>query len=157
MKLKLTTVKDVLAENPQGAYVYEIRSEDNSFYVGMTLRDIKSRFKTHIAKYYGEKKYPDRPNCHEVVSSHKDLKFKCVGRQTHGYRTIRELGYDFDFLNAKVILHTFSKEPLDDYGTDLGKLTNKFHIKRFEDKLIEKQEPLANDETVHLAESKIKI
>jgi hypothetical protein len=156
MKKATTTVKEVLEGKFNGAYVYEIHYNNLCFYVGMTLTNVKERFKTHMAKYYGIKKYPDRPNCQEIVCEHKDLKFKCTGRQTRGFRTIRELGVEFDFLNAPVVLHQFSETKLNDYDTDLGRLTNKFYIQKYEDELIEKLEPLANDETVHLAESKLK-
>jgi len=156
-----TTVKDVLADNPQGGNVYRIMYNDNvPFYIGMTLKGVKARFKTHMAKFYGHKKYPGRPNCQEIVCEHADLTFKCTGRQTHGYRTIREV-FDsnkikYDMYNAEVILEKFSNEALNDYGTDLGKLTNKFYFEQFETNLIEKLLPLANDETIHLAKQRVK-
>jgi len=137
------------------------------FYVGMSLRDVQARFKTHMAKFYGEKKYPDRERCQEVVTEHQDLRFKCTGRQTHGYRTIREIfrkhDIDFDFFNADVELVQLSSEPLNDYGTDLSILTgtsmpftNKFEIERMETDIIAQTIPLANDESVHLAEKRLK-
>ena len=132
----MITVKTVLQSKPIGAFIYQIMyDKEIPFYVGMSLRDVQARFKTHMAKFYGNKKYPDRDNCHEVVTEHQDLRFKCVGRQTHGYRTIREIfrkhDIDFDFFNAEVKLIQLSAKPLDDYGTDLLKdkympLTNKF-------------------------------
>ena len=48
-----------------------------------------------------------------------------------------------------------SEKALDDYGTDLGRLTNKFYMEKYESELIETVEPLANDETIHLASQKI--
>ena len=100
----MITVKDVLQNKPRGAFIYKIMyNKEIPFYVGMSLRDIQARFKTHMAKFYGEKKYPDRERCQEVVTEHEDLRFKCTGRQTHGYRTIREIfrkhDIDFDFFN----------------------------------------------------------
>lgn len=161
-----TTVKEVLKGKPQGAFVYKIMyNEDVPFYIGMSLKGIQARFKTHMAKFYGEKKYPGRPNCHEIICEHKDLSFKCVGRQTHGYRTIRELfkknKIKFDLYNANVKLQRYHEEPLSEYGTELstGKkwpLTNKFVIEQAEDQLIEKEIPLANDETIHLAEQRLR-
>ena len=58
-------------------------------------------------------------------------------------------------LNAKVILEQFSEEALNDYGTDIGKLTNKFYFEKYESNIIEKELPLANDETIHLANQQI--
>ncbi len=161
----MVTVKTVLQSKPTGAFIYQIMyNKEIPFYVGMTLRNVQARFKTHMAKFYGDKKYPDRDNCHEVVTEHQDLRFKCVGRQTHGYRTIREVfrkhDIDFDFFNAEVKLIQLSAKPLDDYGTDLLKdkympLTNKFEIERMETDIIAQTIPLANDESVHLAEKRL--
>lgn len=155
-----TTVKDVLNNNPQGSYVYRIMFNDEiPFYIGITLKGVKNRFKTHMAKFSGYKKYPDRPKCLEMVFENKDLKFKCIGRQTYGYNTIRNIFeknmIEYDMLNAKVILEQFSEEPLSEYGTDMGKLTNKFYFEKFETDLIEQELPLANDETIHLAQQRI--
>ena len=164
----MITVKDVLQNKPRGAFIYKIMyNKEIPFYVGMSLRDIQARFKTHMAKYYGEKKYPDRERCQEVVTEHEDLRFKCTGRQTHGYRTIREIfrkhDIDFDFFNADVELVQLSSNPLNDYGTDLAVLTgtsmpftNKFEIERMETDIIAQTVPLANDESVHLAEKRLK-
>lgn len=156
-----TTVKDVLNSNPQGSYVYRIMFNDEiPFYIGITLKGVKARFKTHMAKFSGYKKYPDRPKCMEMVFESKDLGFKCIGRQTYGYNTIRSIfkknKIKYDMLNAKVVLEQISEEALSEYGTDLGKLTNKFYFEKFESKLIEKELPLANDETIHLAEQRVK-
>ncbi len=164
----MITVKDVLKNKPRGAFIYKIMyNKEIPFYVGMSLRDIQARFKTHMAKFYGEKKYPDRERCQEVVTEHEDLRFKCTGRQTHGYRTIREIfrkhDIDFDFFNADVELVQLSSNPLNDYGTDLAVLTgtsmpftNKFEIERMETDIIARTVPLANDESVHLAEKRLK-
>ena len=164
----MITVKDVLQNKPRGAFIYKIMyNKEIPFYVGMSLRDIQARFKTHMAKFYGEKKYPDRERCQEVVTEHEDLRFKCTGRQTHGYRTIREIfrkhDIDFDFFNADVELIQISMDPLNDYGTDLSILTgtsmpftNKFEIERMETDIIARTVPLANDESVHLAEKRLK-
>ena len=164
----MITVKDVLQNKPRGAFIYKIMyNKEIPFYVGMSLRDIQARFKTHMAKYYGEKKYPDRERCQEVVTEHADLRFKCTGRQTHGYRTIREIfrkhDIDFDLFNADVELVQLSSNPLNDYGTDLAVLTgtsmpftNKFEIERMETDIIARTVPLANDESVHLAEKRLK-
>ena len=164
----MITVKDVLQNKPRGAFIYKIMyNKEIPFYVGMSLRDIQARFKTHMAKYYGEKKYPDRERCQEVVTEHADLRFKCTGRQTHGYRTIREIfrkhDIDYDFFNADVELVQLSSNPLNDYGTDLSILTgtsmpftNKFEIERMETDIIAQTVPLANDESVHLAEKRLK-
>tara|TARA_B000000609_G_C24163458_1_gene345290 strand:- start:413 stop:913 length:501 start_codon:yes stop_codon:yes gene_type:complete len=164
----MITVKDVLQNKPRGAFIYKIMyNKEIPFYVGMSLRDIQARFKTHMAKYYGEKKYPDRERCQEVVTEHEDLRFKCTGRQTHGYRTIREIfrkhDIDFDLFNADVELVQLSSNPLNDYGTDLAVLTgtsmpftNKFEIERMETDIIARTVPLANDESVHLAEKRLK-
>ena len=164
----MITVKDVLQNKPQGAFIYKIMyNKEIPFYVGMSLRDIQARFKTHMAKFYGEKKYPDRDRCQEVVTEHEDLRFKCTGRQTHGYRTIREIfrkhDIDYDFFNADVELVQLSSNPLNDYGTDLSILTgtsmpftNKFEIERMETDIIARTVPLANDESVHLAEKRLK-
>ena len=164
----MITVKDVLQNKPRGAFIYKIMyNKEIPFYVGMSLRDIQARFKTHMAKYYGEKKYPDRERCQEVVTEHEDLRFKCTGRQTHGYRTIREVfrkhDIDFDLFNADVELVQLSSNPLNDYGTDLAVLTgtsmpftNKFEIERMETDIIARTVPLANDESVHLAEKRLK-
>lgn len=156
-----TTVKDVLLDNPQGSYVYRIMfNEHMPFYVGITLKGVKQRFKTHMAKYAGYKKHPDRPKCLEMVFESNQLKFKCVGRQTYGYNTIRNIlkknKINYDMLNAKVILEQFSEEPLNDYGTDIGQLTNKFYFEKYESNIIEKELPLANDETIHLADKFLK-
>ena len=151
-----TTVKDVLLHKPKGSFIYRIMYNDSiPFYIGITLRGVQARFKTHIAKFAGDKKYADRPKCQEMSFKSPELKFKCIGRQTFGYSTIRALFADniieFDMLNAKVILEQFSEEALDDYGTDIGLLTNKFYFEKYESNLIEKELPLANDETIHLA------
>lgn len=161
-----TTVKDVLKNKPSGCYTYTIMFDDDiPFYVGISLKGIQARFKTHMAKFYGEKKYPGRPNCQEIVCEHKELSFKCVGRQTHGYRTIREIfkkkKIKYDLFNAKVILKKYSDEALSEYGTELSSdkqwpLTNKFVLERAEGNIIEKELPLANDETIHLAEERLK-
>ncbi len=156
-----TTVKEVLRTNPQGSYVYRIMFNDEiPFYIGITLKGVKNRFKTHMAKFAGYKKYPDRPKCLEMVFESKDLSFKCIGRQTYGYDTIRSIlkknNIKYDMLNAKVILEQISEEPLSEYGTDIGKLTNKFYFEKYESKLIENELPLANDETIHLAEQRVK-
>ena len=51
-----TTVKEVLKGKPKGTFVYKIMyNEDIPFYVGMSLKGIQARFKTHMAKFYGEK------------------------------------------------------------------------------------------------------
>ena len=64
----VTTVKDVLNEKPKGVFIYRIMYDnDIPFYVGMSLRDLQARFKTHMAKFSGYKKYPDRPKCMEMV------------------------------------------------------------------------------------------
>ena len=74
------TFQEVLDLNPKGAYIYNIMFEDNqSFYIGMTLGDVRARFKTHLAKWHGDKKYPDRPNCQEIfveVQSQKKNYFR---------------------------------------------------------------------------------
>ena len=71
-----TTLKDVLLDNPQGSYIYRIMfNDDIPFYVGITLKGVKDRFKTHIAKFAGIKKYNDRPKCQEMVFESKELKF----------------------------------------------------------------------------------
>ena len=156
-----TTVKDVLLNDPKGSYIYRIMFNDEvPFYIGITLRGVKSRFKTHVAKLAGVKKYTVRPKCLEMVFEDKSqLKFKCIGRQTFGYNFIREVfdtnNVKFDILNAKVILEQFSEQPLNDHGTDIGRLTNKFYFEKYETNLIEQEEPLANDETIHLAPDKI--
>jgi len=165
MKKQITTVKEVLNKKPKGVYIYRIMYDDKiPFYVGVSLKDIQARFKTHIAKFSGYKKYPNRPKCMEMVFEHKDLSFKCIGRQVHGFRQIRNI-FDknkikFDFLNAKVILEKYYDEALSDHGTELSKdtnwpLTNKFVIEQMEDKILLKEIPLANDETIHLAEKRL--
>ena len=157
-----TTVKEVLNSKFQGAYIYTIKfSPGTAFYIGITLRNVKARFKTHVAKFQGVKKYPDRAKCLEMVFEDKSqISFKCVGRQTFGYKTIRELlqeaNLNFDLLNADVQLMQISEKALDDHGTDLGRLTNKFYMEKYESTLIETIEPLENDETIHLAKSKLK-
>ena len=156
-----TSVKEVLNGKFEGAYIYTIKfSPGTAFYIGITLRNVKARFKTHVAKFAGIKKYPDRPKCLEMVFEDKSqINFKCIGRQTFGYKTIRDLlenaNLDFDILNADVQLVQVSEKALDDYGTDLGRLTNKFYMEKYESELIETVEPLANDETIHLAPQKI--
>ena len=156
-----TTVKDVLNGNFEGAYIYTIKfSPGTAFYIGITLRNVKARFKTHVAKMQGIKKYPDRPKCLEMVFEDKSqINFKCIGRQTFGYKTIRALleeeNLNFDMLNADVQLMQISEKALDDHGVDLGRLTNKFYMEKYETNLIETVEPLANDETIHLAEEKL--
>ena len=65
-----------------------------------------------------------------------------------------------DSLNAKVILEKYYDEALSDHGTELSKdtnwpLTNKFVIEQMEDKILLKEIPLANDETIHLAEKRL--
>ncbi len=168
MTLKIsTTVKEVLKGKPIGCFTYKIMYNKNiPFYAGMTLKGVQPRFKTHIAKFYGDKKYPDRPNCQEIVCEHKELDFKCVGRQTHGFRTIRQIfkknKIKFDLFNATVILTRYHDDILQDYGTELSKgkkwpLTNKFVLEQAETKIIENEIPLANDETIHLAEQRLKI
>ena len=72
---------------------------------------------------YGEKKYPDRPNCQEIVTEHQDLKYKCTGRQTHGYAEIRQLfkrlNINFDLYNADVIIEQYSEDTVDPRGIEL--------------------------------------
>lgn len=161
IKIYETTVKDVLLDNPQGSYVYRIMFNDSiPFYVGITLKGVKDRFKTHMAKFAGIKKYNDRPKCQEMVFESKELKFKCIGRQTYGYNAIRDIlkknKIKYDMFNAKVTLEQFSEEALNDYGTDIGTLTNKFYFEKYESNIIEKELPLANDETIHLADNLLK-
>ena len=161
----VTTVKDVLNEKPKGAFIYRIMyNNDIPFYVGMSLRDLQARFKTHMAKISGHKKYPDRPKCQEMIFESKELKFKCVGRQVYGFDEITTIFYhhriEFDMLNAKVRLERYHDEALADHGTELSNntkwpLTNKFTLKKIEDKIIETEIPLANDETIHLAEKRL--
>ena len=161
----MMTVKDILAQRPKGAYIYRIMyNADIPFYIGCTLSNVQARFKTHMAKFYGTKKYPDRPNCQEIVTEHQDLTFKCTGRQTHGYSEIRQLfkrlNIVFDFYNADVILEQYSEQSVDARGIDLSlkaewPLTNKFYIERIETDMIATEHPLANDETVHLAERRL--
>lgn len=156
-----TTVKEVLNGKFEGAYIYTIKfNTSTDFYIGITLRNVKARFKTHVAKCQGIKKYPDRPKCLEMVFEDKSqISFKCIGRQTFGYKTIREIleeeNMDFDLLNADVELMQFSETALADHGTDLGRLTNKFYMEKYETEQIEIGEPLANDETIHLAKEKL--
>ena len=159
-----TTFREVLDHNPKGAYIYKIMFESNqTFYIGMTLSDLRARFKTHLAKWYGDKKYPDRPNCQEIVFEIVSLAkaYKCTGRQTHGYRQCREhfesYGIDFDLMGAEVILQKFSMDKLDPYGTDLEPdsdwpMINKFMMETEEMLAIDQHIPLANDQTVHLTE-----
>lgn len=158
-------VKDILTQRPKGAYIYRIMyNADIPFYIGCTLSNVQARFKTHMAKYYGEKKHPDRPNCQEIICEHADLKFKCTGRQTYGYSQIRalfkRLNINYDLYNADVILEQYSEDAVDPRGIDLmlkqkWALTNKFYIERIETDMIATEHPLANDETVHLAEKKL--
>jgi len=165
--MTMTKVKDILAQRPKGAYIYRIMyNKDIPFYIGCTLSNVQARFKTHMAKFYGEKKYPDRPNCQEIVTEHQDLKYKCTGRQTHGYAEIRQLfkrlNINFDLYNADVILEQYAEDTVDPRGIELTEgisnwpLTNKFYIERIETDMIATEHPLANDETVHLAERKLK-
>tara|TARA_B100001094_G_C18190916_1_gene807191 strand:+ start:4593 stop:5096 length:504 start_codon:yes stop_codon:yes gene_type:complete len=160
-----TTVKEVLTQKPKGVFVYRIMYDDTiPFYVGMSLKDLQARFKTHIAKFSGYKKYPNRPKCMEMVFEHTDLNFKCIGRQVHGFKQIRNIfnknKIKFDFLNANVVLEQHYTEALSEHGTELSKnktwpLTNKFVIEQIEDKILQKEVPLANDETIHLAEKRL--
>ena len=63
MKIIQTTVKQVLQEKPSGAFIYRIMYDSQiPFYVGISLKNLQARFKTHMAKFSGYKKYPDRPN-----------------------------------------------------------------------------------------------
>ena len=161
----VTTVKDVLNEKPKGVFIYRIMYDnDIPFYVGMSLRDLQARFKTHIAKFSGYKKYPDRPKCMEMVFESNELKFKCVGRQVYGFNEIRNIfnkhKIDFDMLNAEVRLERYHDDALPDHGTELSgdkkwPLTNKFTLKKVEDKIIETEVPLVNDETIHTAEKRL--
>jgi len=160
-----TTLKEVLQTKPAGAFIYRIMyNDDIPFYVGISLRDIRARFKTHIAKFSGYKKYPDRPKCMEMVFESNELNFKCVGRQVYGYDQIRKIfdkhNIRFDMLNATVKLEQWYHEPLTDHGTELSEnsnwpLTNKFILEKAEDKIIENEIPLVNDETIHLAEKRL--
>ena len=159
-----TTFHEVLDHNPRGAYIYNIMFEGNqSFYIGMTLGDLRARFKTHLAKWHGDKKYPDRPNCQEIVCEiiSQTKTYKCTGRQTHGYRQCRQhfesYGINFDIMGAEVILQKFSMDKLDPYGTDLEPdadypMINKFMMEQEEMTKIDHAIPLANDQTVHLTE-----
>ena len=165
MKKYNTTVKEVLTQKPKGVFVYRIMYDDTiPFYVGMSLKDLQARFKTHIAKFSGYKKYPNRPKCMEMVFEHTDLNFKCIGRQVHGFKQIRNIfnknKIKFDFLNANVVLEQHYTEALSEHGTELSKnktwpLTNKFVIEQIEDKILQKEVPLANDETIHLAKKRL--
>ena len=158
------TFQEVLDLNPKGAYIYNIMFEDNqSFYIGMTLGDVRARFKTHLAKWHGDKKYPDRPNCQEIFVEVQSQKknYKCTGRQTHGFTMCRlhfqSYGIDFALMNAEVKLQRFSMDKLDPYGTDLEPgsewpMTNKFMLEVEENLEIDQSIPLANDQTVHLTE-----
>lgn len=160
-----TTLKEVLQTKPAGAFIYRIMyNDDIPFYVGISLKNLQARFKTHMAKFSGYKKYPDRPKCMEMVFEHTDLNFKCVGRQVYGYSKIRDIfdqhNIKYDMLNATVNLTQYSEQPLADHGTDLSKntdwpLTNKFVLEQLESAIIEKELPLANDETIHLAEKRL--
>ena len=87
-----------------------------------------------------------------------------MGRQVYGYSKIREIfdqhNIKYDMLNATVNLTQYSEQPLADHGTDLSKstdwpLTNKFVLEQLESAIIEKEIPLANDETIHLAEKRL--
>ena len=50
----MITVKTVLQSKPIGAFIYQIMyDKEIPFYVGMSLRDVQARFKTHMAKFYG--------------------------------------------------------------------------------------------------------
>ncbi len=165
MKKYNTTVKEVLTQKPKGVFIYRIMYNDTiPLYVGMSLKDLQARFKTHIAKFSGYKKYPNRPKCMEMVFEHTDLNFKCIGRQVHGFSQIRNIfkkhKIKFDFLNANVRLEQYHSEALSEYGTELSKdkvwpLTNKFIVEQLEDKILQKEVPLANDETIHLAEKRL--